>query len=65
MTVSELLDTLQAIEADGNGDARLYAYLDARGVKVQAEGKHPAPALVGVILRAPIEIRAGGLVVTP
>lgn len=90
MTVSELLDTLQAIEADGNGDARLYAYLDADGVKVsavrditpsthsgserpqgmpgaqvQAEGKHPAPALVGVILKAPIEIRAGAQVVTP
>lgn len=63
MSVSELLDTLQAIEADGHGEARLFAYLGADGLKVQAEGKHPSPALVGVVLRAPIEISAGAEVV--
>lgn len=63
MTVSELLDTLQSMEADGNGDARLFAYLGADGLKVQAEGKHPSPALVGVVLRAPIEISAGAAVI--
>ena len=65
MTVSELLDTLQSMEADGHGDARLFAYLGADGLKVQAEGKHPSPALVGVVLTASIQIAAGAEVVAP
>ena len=59
MTVTELLDTLQSIEADGHGDARLFAYLGADGLKVQAEDARQAR----VVLRAPIKISAGAAVV--
>lgn len=63
VTVTELLDALQAIEADGHGDARLYAYLGPDGLKVQAEGSHPSPGLVGIILKAPIKISGGAEVI--
>lgn len=67
MTVTELLDHLQALEADGKGEAVLHAYLGAKGLRVQAEGSADTglDALVGVLFTAPLEITAGAQVVAP